>query len=201
MNSTSAPPSKNYLQLASTTSIDPLCSHTFGLKQAASLQPSKSRLQSPLAIQNPLLGRLHHSESMQTLHEYESYNYHDKKKAARVRSYSSSSNPKSCYSLYRQSFGSGTFSGPPISPHSSNTSARVISPIKRRSTVNDFMSMPTYAQGNSHNSMRRQLFTTSNGLNGNGIIPGRNSLNSGRQRKTAIPILCSRAAVMVSSYN
>ena len=200
LNSTIAPQYKNCQQLASNRSIDPFTSHTFGVKQAASLQPLKSRLQSPLTIQNPLLSRLHHSESMQTLHEYESYNFRYKKKAARVRSYSSSSNPKSCYSLYRQSFGSGTFSGP-ISPRSLNTNACVISPIKRRSTVNDFMAMPTNGQGNSHNSMRRQLFTTSNGLNGNGTLPGRSALNSGRQRKTAIPVLCSRAAVMVSSYH
>ena len=154
------------------------------------------RLPSPQTLYNPLISRLHQSESMQTLPECNSYQFSDTKTSERVRSYSSSSNRPSCHNLYRQSFGSGSYSGT-LSPLSISGNLFFTSPVKRGSIINDSMTIPTIGNANGQNLLRREEFPVQNIVNNIGGIQNRNSTNSVRHRKTAIPLLCSRAAVMV----
>ena len=132
--------------------------------------PQSRRLLSPQTVYNPLLNRIHQSESMQTLPECCSCDCISTKIGERVRSFSSSSNQKSCNNIYRQSFGSGSFSGHVHSPLSRSESAYFASPVKRGSVVN----------ATGHNIKR---------------LPA--AFNHMRHRKTAIPLLCSRSAAMV----
>jgi hypothetical protein len=139
--------------------------------------PQSRRLLSPQTIYNPLLNRIHQSESMQTLPECCSCDCISTKIGERVRSFSSSSNQRSCNNIYRQSFGSGSFSGqvsPLVSPLPRSESAYFASPVKRGSVVN----------ATGHNIKR---------------LPA--AFNHMRHRKTAIPLLCSRSAAMVRSIS
>ena len=151
---------------------------TSGVKKPAI--PSCRRLLSPQTIYNPLISRLHQSESMQTLPEYSSCDCTGPNKTGeRVRSFSSSSNPKSCHNLYRQSFGSGSFSGR-VSPLARSESVFFASPVKRGCVVNESngITITNRSTGQPHKR-----------------IP--TSFNHLRHRKTAIPLLCSRSAAMV----
>ena len=142
--------------------------------------PQTRRLLSPQTVYTPLLSRMHQSESMQTLPECSSFDGNRNQTGERVRSFSSSSNPRSCHNIYRQSFGSGSFSGQ-VSPLARSESAFFASPVKRGSVVNESMGIPINNRGTSHNLKRPPA-----------------TINHMRHRKTAIPLLCSRAAVMVS---
>ena len=150
--------------------------------------PSCRRLLSPQTVYNPLLSRLHQSESMQTLPEYSSCDCTGEtgslnKTGERVRSFSSSSNPKSCHNLYRQSFGSGSFSGR-VSPLARSESVFFASPVKRGCVANETMGIP--------------INNRSTGLPQKRIPVSFNHL---RHRKTAIPLLCSRSAAMVRYFH
>ena len=136
--------------------------------------PQSRRLLSPQTVYNPLLNRIHQSESMQTLPECCSCDCISTKIGDRVRSFSSSSNQRSCNNIYRQSFGSGSFSGQVHPPLSRSESAYFASPVKRGSVVN----------ATGHNIKR---------------LPA--AFNHMRHRKTAIPLLCSRSAAMVRKIN
>ena len=189
----------NCQRIPSPLSLSPPCSSISGLRKPI-IQQSR-RLLSPQTLYNPLLSRLHQSESMQTLPECGNFNCSDTKTGERVRSYSSSSNQRSCHNLYRQSFGSGSYSGP-LSPLSTSGSIFFTSPVKRGSIVNDSMAIPTNNKANGHNLIRRQVFSVPTVSNNNsGVMINRNSMNYVRQRKTAIPLLCSRAVVMVRTIH
>ena len=154
------------------------------------IPPSTRRLFSPQTVYNPLLSRLHQSESMQTLPECDSYECVSPQTGERVRSFSSSSNQRISNNNYRQSFGSGSFSGQVsplgrISPLARSESAFFPSPIKRGSIFNESVEMPINNRNTSHN-MKRTFPATFNQL---------------RHRKTAIPLLCSRTAVMVRIHS
>ena len=150
---------------------------TSGVKK--STHPPCRRLLSPQTVYNPLLSRLHQSESMQTLPEYSSCDCTGSNKTGeRIRSFSSSSN-KSCNNIYRQSFGSGSFSGR-VSPLARSESVFFASPVKRGSVANETMGIPINNRSTGQHHKRSPA-----------------TFNHMRHRKTAIPLLCSRSAAMV----
>lgn len=117
---------------------------------------------------------------MQTLPECGSWDCNSTNKTGeRVRSFSSSSNQRSCNNIYRQSSGSGSFSGL-VSPLSRSDNVFFASPVKRGTVVNESMGNTPSNRNNGHNHKR---------------LP--TSFHHMRHRKTAIPLLCSRSAAMV----
>ena len=151
---------------------------TSGIKKTTF--PPSRRLLSPQTVYNPLLSRLHQSESMQSLPEDSSCDCTGSNKIGeRVRSFSSSSNQKSCHNIYRQSFGSGSFSGR-VSPLARSESVFFASPVKRGCVANDTMGIPINNRSTGQHHKRTPA-----------------TFNHMRHRKTAIPLLCSRSAAMV----